>query len=74
MMGTPPDFDALIQKAEMDRRNIPLAEARAQLGDAFREHDLADETLHIRAHGADITIPPTTWLRILRQAQRRSRP
>lgn len=74
MMAAAPDLDVLIRKAETDRRSIPLAEARARLGAAFREQDLADETLLIRAQGADIVLPPATWLRILRRVRQRARP
>lgn len=64
----PPQFDiaGLIQEAQNGCPPVFLVEARARLGSAWRECDLAYETVLIQ--GSDVILPPATWLRLLHRA------
>ena len=61
------DIAALIEQSQRERRPMRLEEAQRLLGSALREADLAHETLLFR--GADILLPPSTWIRLLRRMQ-----
>lgn len=69
MTSAHPDIASLIREAQASQRAIRLSEARLRLGSSFCERDLAAETLVI--WGDEITLPPTTWLRLLHRVQDR---
>lgn len=64
-----PDIASLITEAQANKSAVRLSEARLRLGSAFSERDLAAETLVI--WGDEISLPPTTWLRLLQRVQNR---
>lgn len=64
-----PDIAGLMREAQANRCPIPESEARRRLGAAYCACDLATETLIIT--GDEITLPPITWLRLLRRAHDR---
>jgi hypothetical protein len=66
-----PDFERLINDARTNRVSVPMDLTRQILGDLFRDSDLAQETVMIR-NGSDISLTPTTWIRVVRRAQTRA--
>lgn len=72
MRGPPPDFERLIADARVSRAPVPLAEARAILGDLFEEH-LADQETLIVPRDGPIALTATSWIRVLHRAQARAR-
>lgn len=63
-----PDFDRLIAEAGVNRKPMPLDQAKQALGDLFDESDLSQETMVIRG-GSDFALTSTAWIRIVRKAK-----